>query len=108
MSLEQELFEQRFARIREIEALGYRPYGQRFDYSNTIPQVLAAYGEKTGEELEADKPQVRVAGRIQTVRRMGKAGFLHLQQLSERLQIYIKKDAVGEREFSLYQLPGSR
>ena len=104
MSLEQELFEQRFARIREIEALGFRPYGQRFDYTHTIPEILQGFGAKTGEELEAERPAAAVAGRIMTVRRMGKAGFMHLQQGGERLQIYVKKDAVSEREFALYQL----
>lgn len=104
MSLEQELFEQRFARIREIAALGYRPYGQRFDFSHTLGAILASYSEKTAEELEANRVTVKVAGRIQTIRRMGKAGFTHIQQSGERLQVYIKKDAVSENEYKLWQL----
>jgi lysyl-tRNA synthetase class 2 len=48
--------------------------------------------------------QVRVAGRLMTQRHMGKAGFAHLQQNGERLQIYVKKDAVGERDFQLFKL----
>ena len=39
-----------------------------------------------------------------TLRHMGKAGFAHLQQNGERLQIYVKKDAVGERDFALFKL----
>jgi lysyl-tRNA synthetase class 2 len=101
--LEQDLFAQRFARTREIAELGFRPYGQRFEFSHTIPSILAEYSAKSAEELDADKPPVRVAGRIMTVRRMGKAGFMHLQQLGERLQVYVKKDAVSESEFTLYQ-----
>ena len=85
MSLEQDLFEQRFARIREIEALGFRAYGQRFEFTHTIAAILAEYSSKTGEELEASRVTVKIAGRIQTVRRMGKAGFTHLQQAGERL-----------------------
>ncbi len=104
MSLEQDLFDQRFARIREIAALGYRPYGQRFDFSHTLGAILAAYSEKTAEELEANRVTVKVAGRIQTIRRMGKAGFTHIQQSGERLQVYIKKDAVTENEYKLWQL----
>ncbi|HSB17215.1 MAG TPA: lysine--tRNA ligase [Bryobacteraceae bacterium] len=102
MSLEQELLEQRLKRIREIEALGFRPYGSRFDFTHTIPEVLAIWGPKTEEQL-SDKMNVRVCGRVQTVRRMGKAGFVHLMQNGERIQIYIRKDAVSERDFSLYQ-----
>jgi lysyl-tRNA synthetase, class II len=52
----------------------------------------------------AEPVRVRIAGRVQTLRRMGKAGFAHLAQNGERLQIYIKKDAIPERDFALYQL----
>ena len=103
MSLEQELLEQRLGRIRQIEALGYRAYGQRFDFTHTIPQINAGYQSKSAEELEP-RVNVRICGRIQTIRRMGKAGFAHLLQGGERLQIYVKKDALAERDFQLYQL----
>ena len=101
MSIEDELYQQRIARIAEIEALGFQPYGQRFDFSHTIPQILADYGSKTAAELEPHV-QVKVAGRISTIRRMGKAGFAHLLQNGERLQIYVRKDAVSENDFALY------
>ena len=51
MSLEDDLLKQRAARTREIEALGYRPYGKRFDASHGIPNILCEYGPKTAEEL---------------------------------------------------------
>jgi lysyl-tRNA synthetase, class II len=103
LSLEDDLLEQRLRRIREIEALGFRAYGQRFEFTHTIPEIVAAYASKTPEELEPPV-NVRIAGRIQTIRRMGKAGFAHLAQDGERLQIYVKKDAVGEQDYALYQL----
>lgn len=103
MSLEDDLLEQRLRRIEEIEALGLRPYGQRFEFTHTIPEVLSAYSSKTAEEL-IPPIDVRVCGRLQTIRRMGKAGFAHLMQDGEKLQIYVKKDAVGEQDYSLYQL----
>lgn len=104
MALENELLAQRHARIREIETLGFRAYGQRFDFSHTIPQILAAYVDKAEADLAEPRVQATICGRIQTARRMGKAGFMHLQQLGERLQVYIKKDAISERDFALYQL----
>src|SRR5580698_3476426 len=103
MSLEDDLFEQRRRRIPEIEALGFKPYGQRFDFTHAIPQILADYSAKTAEEL-VDKPQVKIAGRIATIRRMGKAGFMHLQQSGERLQVYVRKDAVSENEYKLFEI----
>lgn len=103
MSLEDELFEQRAARVREIEALGYRPFGKRFDYSVTIPEALRNFGDKTAEELDP-APRAKIAGRIQTIRRMGKAGFMHIQQNGARLQCYVRKDAVSERDYQLFGL----
>ncbi len=103
MSLEDELFEQRLRRTSEIERLGFRPYGQRFDFTHTVAGILSEYGAKAAEDLAA-KPQVRIAGRIQTIRRMGKAGFMHLMQSGERLQVYLRQDAVPEPEYALYQL----
>ena len=103
MALEDELLRQRHERVEQIRQLGFEPYGHAFEYTHTIPQILSEYGSKTAEEL-AEPVRVRVAGRIQTVRRMGKAGFLHLLQEGERLQIYIKKDAVDETTYRLYEL----
>jgi lysyl-tRNA synthetase, class II len=103
MSLEDELLDQRQKRTAEIEALGFRAYGQRFDLTHTIPEILREYSAKTADEL-ADKPPVRVAGRMQTPRRMGKAGFIPLMQSGEKLQVYIRKDAVPENEYKLYEI----
>ena len=66
MSLEDELLKQRLSRIREIEALGYRPYGGRYEFTHTVPQILADYGPKTAEEL-APQVRVRVAGRLMAI-----------------------------------------
>src|SRR5437763_15835189 len=79
LSLEDGMFEQRAARVREIEALGFSPFGKRFDFTNTIPGILRDYHDKPAEELSTDV-RVRLAGRVQTVRRMGKAGFAHIRQ----------------------------
>jgi lysyl-tRNA synthetase class 2 len=103
LSLEDELLKQRLTRIREIEALGYRPYGSRYEFTHTVPQILAEYGAKPAEEL-IPEVRVRIAGRVMTLRHMGKAGFAHLQQNGERLQFYVKKDAVGERDFQLFKM----
>ncbi|HTS47657.1 MAG TPA: lysine--tRNA ligase [Bryobacteraceae bacterium] len=102
MALEDDLYQQRLGRIAEIEALGFRAYGQRFDFTHTIPQILEQFGSRTAEQLET-RVAVRVAGRIATIRNMGKAGFAHLTQNGERLQIYVRKDAVGEKDFALYE-----
>ena len=101
MSLERDLIQQRLGRVRHIEASGYKPYGHRFEATHTIPQILAEYGSRPAEQLEP-RVDVRIAGRVHTVRRMGKAGFAHLLQNGERLQIYVRKDAVPESDYELY------
>ncbi|HOK45234.1 MAG TPA: lysine--tRNA ligase [Bryobacteraceae bacterium] len=101
--MEQDLLEQRLQRIRDIQALGFRPYGQRFEFTHTIPDIRASYGSKTAEEL-APRIDVRICGRLMTIRRMGKAGFAHLLQNGEQLQIYVRKDSVSERDFRLFQI----
>ena len=103
MALEDEILRQRHERLAQIRQLGFEPYGHAFEYTHTIPQIWAEYGQKAAEEL-ATPVRVRIAGRIMTVRRMGKAGFLHLQQNGEKLQIYVKKDAVPEASYNLYEL----
>ncbi len=103
LSLEQDLLAQRLDRVREIEKLGFSPYGQRFDASHRLPEITAKADEYTAEKLEAEKPAVTISGRIHTIRRMGKAGFAHLEQGGVKLQIYVKKDEVSETDYALYQ-----
>ena len=101
MSLEDELFETRLGRTRAMEAAGQLPYGTRFDWTHTIPGILEAHGDTPTEGLSADQ-KLKVAGRVMTIRRMGKAGFAHLAQGGERLQLYIKKDALPEADYDLF------
>jgi lysyl-tRNA synthetase, class II len=104
LALDENLYQLRLEKLKQIEALGQRAYPTQYEFTHTIPQILADYTVKTGEELEASRVNIRVAGRIMAIRLMGKAGFAHLQQNGARLQIYVKKDAVGERGFELYKL----
>jgi lysyl-tRNA synthetase class 2 len=84
--------------------LGYELYPRRYDLTHTIPQILKAYSSYSAEQLNADRISVRVPGRVMTIRPHGKAGFAHLAGGGERLQIYVRSDAVGERDFELYKL----
>jgi lysyl-tRNA synthetase class 2 len=104
VSLEKKIYELRQQKLRQIEALGQQAYPHKFPFTHAIPQVLAQFGRNTAEELEKERVSVKAAGRIVAIRLMGKAGFAHLQQGGERLQIYVRKDAVGERNFELYKL----
>jgi lysyl-tRNA synthetase class 2 len=104
LALDENIYELRREKLKQIEALGQRTYPNRYDYTYNVGQILATFSGNTAEQLEGNRVQVRVAGRIMANRLMGKAGFAHLQQEGQRLQIYVKKDAVGEKGFELYRL----
>ena len=104
MAFDDDIYKMRLEKLKQIEALGQPAYPAKYDFTHTLPQILAEYSGQTGEQLEAARAHVRVAGRIMAIRLMGKAGFAHLQQDGQRLQIYVKKDAVGEKGFELYKL----
>jgi lysyl-tRNA synthetase class 2 len=104
LALDENIYELRRQKLQQIEALGQRAYPNRYDYTHTIPQILADYSDKNAEQLEQNRVPVRLAGRMMANRLMGKAGFVHLQQGGQRLQVYVKKDAVGEKGFELYRL----
>ncbi len=101
---ERSLFDLRKAKLVEIEKLGQAAYPNQFPASHTIPAVRTQWGVATAEALEADRVTVAVAGRIMAIRAQGKAGFATLLQNGERLQIYVRLDAVGEQDFALYKL----
>ena len=104
MALDEKIYELRREKLKQIEALGQQAYPRKYGFTHTVPQILAEYSEKTAEQLENPRINVRVPGRIMAIRLMGKAGFAHLQQGGQRLQIYVKKEVVGERGFELYKL----
>jgi lysyl-tRNA synthetase class 2 len=104
LALDDHIYNLRREKLKQIEALGQATYRTKYEFTHTLEQILADYTPKTGEELEQARVNVRVAGRIMAIRLMGKAGFAHLQQGGKRLQIYVKKDAVGDKGFELYKL----
>ncbi|MFZ0758858.1 MAG: lysine--tRNA ligase [Candidatus Sulfotelmatobacter sp.] len=104
MAFDENVYELRRQKLKQIEALGQIAYRSKYEFTHTIPQILADYSDKTAEQLENPRVNVRVPGRIMAIRLMGKAGFCHVQQEGKRLQIYVKKDAVGEKGFELFKL----
>jgi lysyl-tRNA synthetase, class II len=104
LALDDKIYDLRREKLKQIEALGQRAYRTKYEFTHTVEKILADYSAKTTEDLEKERVHVRIAGRIMAIRLMGKAGFAHLQQDGKKLQIYVKKDAVGEKGFELYKL----
>ena len=104
MALDENIYEIRREKLKKIESLGHPAYPRKYDFTHTVAQILAGYSGQTAEALESARVTVRVAGRIMAIRLMGKAGFAHLQQDGQRLQIYVKKDAIGDAGYELWKL----
>lgn len=109
---ENDLIISRRKNLDAIIELGFDPYPHRFERTHTITEIVRRYGHLAGakpiEEIERInqdlKPvAVRIAGRMMTTRRMGRAAFAHLSDGEERLQIYLRRNEVSEREWALYE-----
>ena len=96
---EQELV--RREKLKELVEKGIDPFGQRFDVTAYSKEIKETYGDKTHEELEELAIEVSVAGRIMTKRRKGKVCFMHIQDRDGQIQLYIRKDTVGEDVYEI-------
>jgi lysyl-tRNA synthetase, class II len=91
-------------KLRKLAELGVEIYPRKADKSASLEQVLHLYHALSGEQLEADPKRVAVMGRIIAFRDQGKTAFLHLTENGEKLQCYIRKDAVSELEWEIVKL----
>ncbi|HRZ10432.1 MAG TPA: OB-fold nucleic acid binding domain-containing protein, partial [Gemmatimonadales bacterium] len=83
--------EARRAKLDELRAAGIEPFGYSFRRTFTAAAAVAAYDDAMGD----DGPEVAVAGRFVSYRRQGKTAFAHLEDVSGRLQLYFRQDALG-------------
>jgi len=90
-------------KLARIVELGFDPFPTKAEVDQSIPEVVSKYGTKSSQELEAEKPRVKIAGRILAIREFGKTAFLVLSEKTARIQVYCRKDTLSEREWSLYQ-----
>ena len=95
---------QRRANLEDLRKLGVDPYPRRFDVQDAIDAVVHAHGAKSAEVLDAEPITTRTAGRILTIRTFGKANFLVLSDGKTRVQVYVRQDALSERDFKLFKL----
>ena len=107
--------QQRRRHLEEIVALGHRPYPHRFNRTHKVSELVNGYqqfaGKKEGEALDAVNAElkavadgaIRIAGRIMTMRLMGKAAFAHLTDGLQSLQVYLRKNDLGDEAWALYQ-----
>lgn len=103
MGTENDQFAQRVKKLQALREAGIDPYGARFNGKTPLLEILDKYNAATKESLEAQPVSYRIAGRLISLRRFGKAAFAHIQDGSGRLQVYFKKDRLGEAETALFE-----
>ncbi len=91
-------------KMKKLEEKGIYPFGNAFERTHTSKQLIDQYADKTKEELEELNLQVTVAGRIMSKRRMGKLGFMHIQDRDGKIQIKISKATVGDDIYDVFKI----
>lgn len=105
--MEEKLTDQELARRAKLpryEEMGIDPFGSRYDWKDRICDLRQKYGDLSPEELEQKNISVDIAGRIVSLRKMGKASFFNLKDELGRIQVWIGRDSVGEENYALFKL----
>src|SRR5881296_3732739 len=104
MTSQEEQVQQRQANLAELSKLGIEIYPRAFARTHTIAALVDAYGQRTHDELEADRVETITSGRILGIRAFGKANFLVLSDGHAKVQVYIRQDSVPDLDFKIYKL----
>jgi lysyl-tRNA synthetase class 2 len=98
-----EQIEVRRQKLAKIQSAGQALYPNDFKPTHTPSQIIDQFGQVNDEALARAPRDIRLAGRIMAIRRMGKASFFHIQQGGARLQVYAQRDLLGDEGYSLFQ-----
>jgi lysyl-tRNA synthetase class 2 len=101
---ESDQLRQRRANFEELARLGVAAYPHSFTRTHTITELAEANGEKAAEDLEANRIETTTAGRVMAIRSFGKANFVVISDGRQKIQVYLRKDALSERDFAIFKL----
>jgi lysyl-tRNA synthetase class 2 len=106
LSEQNELIKRRLEELEEIKSKGINPYPHRYDVTTDSKSVIDHFKDpESDEEKEKNKEVlISVAGRIMAIRKMGKATFFLIKDETGKIQIYIKKDEIGEEAYDVFKL----
>lgn len=92
-------------KLQELRDLGIDPFGKKFVRSGDSKSLHQEWDEFSKEELhdKEDESAVAIAGRLMTKRGKGKAGFAHVKDITGQIQIYVRKDQVGDEQFEIWK-----
>ena len=98
-----DLVQNRKENLERLRGLGVPVAPVEFPITATISELVETHRNATGEELESRPISLATAGRVLALRTAGKAGFLDISDGRSRLQVYLRRDAVGDTAFELYR-----
>ncbi len=104
--LTEELNDQQIIRREKMQALaeaGIDPFGHRFERSANSAELKEKYADLDKEALNNLNESATIAGRLMTKRGKGKVGFAHVQDRDGQIQIYVRKDEVGEENYEIFK-----
>ena len=94
-----EQMQNRIDKMHKIEEHGWRPFGRRFEWTHRSADVKEQF-----EALAEAEAEVKMAGRVMAIRGHGKTCFMDMQDKTGRMQLYVRKDVLGEEDYSLVKM----
>jgi lysyl-tRNA synthetase, class II len=104
MSAEDEQIAQRRANLDDLARLGVEIYPRKFERQHTIDALVAGFGARSHDELEAERVTTVTSGRVLAIRSFGKANFLVITDGRAKLQVYVRQDSMPELDFKIFKL----
>ena len=104
MSSQEEQVAQRRANLEALAALGVEIYPHKFDREHTVSDLVGRHGERTREDIDAEKPPALTSGRILAIRSFGKASFLVISDGRTKIQVYVREDSLPPLDFKIFKL----
>ncbi len=90
-------------KMEDLKAKGIEPFGNAYKRTHISNEIRDLYGDKTKEELEELDIHASIAGRIMSKRRMGKIGFMHIQDKGGQIQVVVNKGTVGDDVYEIFK-----
>ena len=100
----EQLIANRRAKLEALKALGHEPYPRRFRVAASVSALRARFDGAATAELEAEHPQVRLAGRLRAIRGHGKVSFADLSDGAGQIQLYLRRSDLDESSWKVFEL----